>query len=56
MTAAISNRFDGLPLALELVVTLLKSDFSEADLMIDHLFDKICDRIKPEESDILTTV
>ena len=33
---------------------LLKSDFSEADLMIDHLFDKICDRLKPEERNILT--
>ncbi|MDJ0595489.1 MAG: hypothetical protein QNJ72_36805 [Pleurocapsa sp. MO_226.B13] len=40
-----------MPLALELVATLLKSDFSEADLMalmdeakdriIDRLFDKI---------------
>ncbi len=30
---AIARRFDGLPLALELVVTLLNSDFSEADLM-----------------------
>ncbi len=55
-----------MPLALELVVILLKSDFSEVNLValmneaeeriIDRLFDKIYDRLEPKERDILTTV
>ena len=41
------------------MVTLLKNDFSEADLVdeaegqiVDRLFDKIYDRLKPEERNI----
>ena len=43
---AIANRFDGLPLALELVVALLKSDFSEADLiaLMEEAEERIIDR------------
>ncbi|MBD2180313.1 tetratricopeptide repeat protein [Planktothrix sp. FACHB-1355] len=60
----IASRLDGLPIAIELIVNLLRESFSEKDIqalieqaeeqVIDHLFQTVYNQINSDERDLLT--